>query len=86
MMLFHQNCSRLGLVWRKLFPLRHAVPPSWGAVMAASRRRWPPRLRLVNQSTELCSRAYRCDGCGSQIHVDMDWEEGAVFDPGARLD
>jgi hypothetical protein len=43
------------------------------------------RMRLVNQCLPVSGRTYRCDICGTQIHIDVDWEEGAEVEPTATF-
>jgi hypothetical protein len=64
--------------------LFHSSCPQW------DKKSGPvPRLRLRPQdrgNEALCTRTYKCERCGDQVHIDMDWKEGAVPEERARLD
>lgn len=83
MMLFHTSCRsprlRLYRLWRWCRAL----------LKCGEVRRLPrgpvARFRLVRQSAALAVRTYRCEWCRAQLHVDMDWEEGATPEPTATL-
>ncbi len=59
--------------------LFHSSCPKW------DKKTGPlPRLRLINQNVAV-TRTYKCERCGDEIHIDMDWEEGAQPEPTAVL-
>jgi hypothetical protein len=45
-----------------------------------------PRLVLHDKDDEISTRTYRCDRCGDQIHIDMDWPEGITPGRYERID
>lgn len=47
-----------------------------------------PRLKLVPQTeadAALCTRTYTCERCHDQIHIDMNWPEGAKVEREATV-
>jgi hypothetical protein len=47
------------------------------------------RMRLQPQreiNVAIATRLYICERCGTAVHIDMDWPEGATVEPDARLD
>ena len=59
--------------------LFHSSCPKW------DKKTGPvPRLRLTDQGIA-ATRTYKCERCGDQIHVDVDWVEGAVIEPQATF-
>lgn len=61
--------------------LFHSSCPEWDRVSGPV-----PRLKLVEQNVAVATRTYRCERCNDQVHIDMDWAEGARIESQARLD
>lgn len=60
--------------------LFHSSCPEWDKATGPV-----PRLRLMDQGVA-STRTYKCERCKDQVHIDMDWAEGATPEPEARLD
>jgi len=63
--------------------LFHSSCPAW------DKRTGPvPRFELRPQEDidlVLSVRTYKCERCGDQIHIDVDWKEGARVEPTATF-
>ena len=61
MQIYHRDCTWLPLWLRVLLRMK------------------PTTARMIRRFSErdevLSMRTYRCVGCGTSIHIDLDWEE-----------
>lgn len=63
MQVYHRDCTRLPMWFRRLFNLGPTTVP----------------MRLVREGIDMHTRTYRCEGCRTSIHIDMDWESKNIL-------
>ena len=78
MQLFHRSCGRWKLVARLVFGKSTSDQARLGLKGTA-------RLQLINQNLATATRTYQCQACGTIVHIDMDWPEGACREERANL-